>query len=394
VPTQSFGDFVASQPRQSFGDFIAATAQKPEQPSNLQRFAQSWWDHSVLKHPIDSAVGLVKSLVTFPDYHALSQDEKDQVDAHVEKAFHEAAHPTPELAGQVASSGTNAALITGATMGLAKGLGAVIDNADVIKGAARGAKNALTETAHFKGFDIPGGNVMAGSAGGSMAAHALGLPGELGAALGGAAPIVKGAVAGGRAALAARVAKAAAEGKVLSPDIVASILEELNAEPVPVAEAAAEAPASAEAPIATAQWEPGPAGTPEPWAPYQSPATGPVAQPAPPAAAAPGLTELQRMEDAADQHAAYLQGQADTITWANRTRKADRFSKYLQKNNLEPTAENLKAATKALAEREVPSAETVDMIHDRLGYQAAAPDLERQLADSIAAAKAKGATAK
>lgn len=99
-----------------------------EPASKLQRFAQSWWDHSVLKHPIDSAVGLVKSLVTFPDYHQLSDEEKAHVDTQMEKAFHEAAHPTPELAGQVASTGSNAALIAGATIGLGKGLGAVVDS--------------------------------------------------------------------------------------------------------------------------------------------------------------------------------------------------------------------------------------------------------------------------
>lgn len=199
-----------------------------EQPSNLQRFAQSWWDHSVLKHPIDSAVGLVKSLVTFPDYHTLTQDEKDQVDKHLGDAFSAAAHPTPELAGQVTSEGTNAAVLAGATAGLGKALGAVVDNADVIKGAAKGAAKATTETAHFKGFDIPGGNVMAGTAGGSIAARAVGLPGAAGAVVGGAAPIVRGAIQGGRAALAARITAAATEAKILHPDIAASMLESLN----------------------------------------------------------------------------------------------------------------------------------------------------------------------
>lgn len=98
----------------------------PEPPSALERFGQSWWDNSVLKHPIDSVVGLYKSLTTFPDYHQLSPEEKASVDDHMERAFHDAANPTPELAGQVASTGTNAAIVAAATAGVAKGLGVIV----------------------------------------------------------------------------------------------------------------------------------------------------------------------------------------------------------------------------------------------------------------------------
>jgi hypothetical protein len=110
----------------------------------------------------------------------------------------------------------------------------------------------------------------------------------------------------------------------------------------------------------------------------------------------PAISKQQRYEDAADAHAAYLQSQAETITWANRAHRADRFAKYFKKEKLDPTPENIVKATKELDERDAPSAETVDMIHDRLDYHApAAGDapaetaLEQQLRDSLAAQAAK-----
>ena len=155
------------------------------------------------------------------------------------------------------------------------------------------------------------------------------------------------------------------------------------------------------APAAPAPAAPAPA----PAAPVEppAPAPGPVTPAEPPPAA---LTPAQRLEDAADEQAARLHMQAQDIEWANRAHKADRFAAYLLKNKLDPTHENLTAAAKALAEREVPSADTVDMIHDRMGYDPpqaaqtaaaetpatpapAGPDLEQQLRDSIAAAQAK-----
>ena len=144
--------------------------------------------------------------------------------------------------------------------------------------------------------------------------------------------------------------------------------------------------------------EPGPFGTPEPPAHWEPPArtSGRLrpadwfAENAPPAAPEPipvsaGLSAAHKLEDAADEQAARMQSQAEDIVWANRAHKADRFAAYLLKNKLEPTPENLAGAAKAMAERAVPADETVPMIHDRMGYQAAVPDLEQQLRDSLAA---------
>ncbi len=78
------------------------------------------------------------------------------------------------------------------------------------KGAVRGAIDAGTADAHFRGISVPGGNVMAGAVGGGAAARALGLPTEAGAIVGGAAPIVRGAVTGAKSALATRAAEQAA----------------------------------------------------------------------------------------------------------------------------------------------------------------------------------------
>ncbi len=145
----------------------------------------------------------------------------------------------------------------------------------------------------------------------------------------------------------------------------------------------------------------GPQPAPEPPAPA-APAPAPAPEPQTPA-----LTSAQRIEDAAAEQAAHLQMQAEGIMWANRARKADRFAAYLKENDLAPTPPNLAYAAKALAEREVPSADTIDLIHDRMNYQPqaaevaeksrladmlapkpaetpAAPDLEQQLRDSIA----------
>lgn len=384
MPAQSFGDFVASTPppRQSFGDFVASPP--PEEPkSNLQRFAQSWWDHSVLKHPIDSAVGLVKSLVTFPDYHTLSQDEKDQVDKHLGDAFSAAAHPTPELAGQVTSEGTNAAVLAGATAGLGKALGAVVDNADVIKGAAKGAAKATTETAHFKGFDIPGGNVMAGTAGGSIAARAVGLPGAAGAVVGGAAPIVRGAIQGGRAALAARITAAATEAKILHPDIAASMLESLNED-----DGAKFGPQNEPAPVETP--------APQPQAAPASPvvSAGPIRPPlspqpvaAAPVAEAPAVQPKTDLEDLLekslkDPHIAdaakaeldqHLKDEglkkAGDIIDRNQTKRALKLGRFLQDYGITP--EHIESMTPAewaqvgeVAEVPKPSAMTIQKTKD------------------------------
>lgn len=122
-------------------------------------------------------------------------------------------------------------------------------------------------------------------------------------------------------------------------------------------------------------WEPGPPGTPppaqrwEPYAEYQKPAEAAPAQNA-------AITEAQRIEDAADEHAARLQMQAEDIIWGSRARKADRFADYLTKNKLEPTPDNLATAARAMSERAAPSDETVPMVHDRMGYQPPSPAIE------------------
>ena len=66
-----------------------------------------------------------------------------------------------------------------------------------------------------------------------------------------------------------------------------------------------------------------------------------------------------------------MQMQADDIIWANRAARADRFAAYMLKNGMEPTAANLARAAKEMGEKGgPPSAETVDMIHDRMGWNA------------------------
>jgi hypothetical protein len=153
-------------------------------------------------------------------------------------------------------------------------------------------------------------------------------------------------------------------------------------------------------------WEPGPPGTPETWAPFTPDARASL----PPelvakvdalrAATHPPIADAraaQLVEDAADEQAAQLQHQAEDITWANRARRADRFAQYLTENKLDPTPANLTKAAKALAEKGgPPSAETADMIADRMGYKpadAAKPtDLETLLQkslDAFNAAKAR-----
>jgi len=113
-----------------------------------------------------------------------------------------------------------------------RAVGAIADAAPAagtaVRGAARGAVDAATDTAHFRGLNIPGGNVMAGAVGGSAAARAVGLPGELGAVVGGAAPIVKGAIRGAKTALADRLAAAAETAAAESADPILNALATLR----------------------------------------------------------------------------------------------------------------------------------------------------------------------
>lgn len=120
----------------------------------------------------------------------------------------------------------------------------------------------------------------------------------------------------------------------------------------------------------------------------------PVGPPAP--AIDPARAAQIRIEDAADQQAARMQSQAEDIIWANRAHRADRFAAYMLKNDMEPTPVNLARAAKEMAESGgAPSAETVDMIHDRMGYnpQAAEDATRARMVDTLAPAEAEAPTA-
>jgi hypothetical protein len=239
-----------------------------------------------------------------------------------------------------------------------------------VKGGAAGAAKAATETAQFKGFSLPGGNVMAGAVAGGYAAHALGLPSEAGAVVGAAAPVVRGAVSGARAALAARVAKIAAAQKILDPATASEILNEINGGAS--AEASAEPAAAIPQPKVASQKLQASidAFNKARLAANRSGSAPEASAPAESEPAADGLTEAQRIEDAADEQAARLQHQAEDIIWANRARRADRFAEYLTRNKLDPTPGNIAKAAKEMAEKGgPPSAETVDMIADRMNYK-------------------------
>lgn len=146
----------------------------------------------------------------------------------------------------------------------------------------------------------------------------------------------------------------------------------------------------------------------------------------PPAAATaetptPAQIAPSRVEDAADAQDAWEKSRDESREWANRAARADRFAAYLTREGVEPTRVNLVRAAKEMAEAGgPPSAETVDMIHDRMNYQpqaaedatrsrltealtpsepAAAPaektELEQQLQASVdAVTKAKGKPAR
>lgn len=104
---------------------------------------------------------------------------------------------------------------------------------------------------------------------------------------------LKAGVQGGRAALAARIAKAAAEDKILAPDVAASMLESLNEDDVifhPPAQAAPSAPATA--PIEAPELPFTPAG------PVRPPLAGnPVAAADPVVEAAPVIQPKTDLED-------------------------------------------------------------------------------------------------
>lgn len=333
----------------------------PEPPSALERFGQSWWDNSVLKHPIDSVVGLYKSLTTMPDYHQLSAEEKAQVDAQVSKAFADAAHPTPEYAGMVASKGTNAALVSGATALLAKGFGVAVDS---------GIGPALKAGAQAAAPDVLAGGAKVGVG----AALADVVPGPLkyvagiAPATSGSRQIVRGLRKGfdaGKASLADRAAaNAAAAAPVAVPPAPAPVAGLLQAGPIIT-------PAPADASFVRAV--PAEYATPEepPVAPAAAAAAQPVAEP----------TDLEKQLQASlDRHP-----KADE----NRVQAADRWAQNLKQLNVPAPAPGDDAAwanlSRSLGERAgyVPAPDTRQMIRERL---AATPPTVQTLLDKSKAA--------
>ena len=103
----------------------------------------------------------------------------------------------------------------GATMAAPHLVGPALNAAPVVgtaaKGAVKGAYGAATEMVPFRRFGVsvslPKPLVTGGAT--AAAARMMGLPGEIGGAVGAAAPIVKGAYTGARAALSDRIAAAA-----------------------------------------------------------------------------------------------------------------------------------------------------------------------------------------
>lgn len=379
-----------------------------EPPSALQRFGRAWWNGT---HPIDSVVGLAKSLVTFPDYRELSPAEQAAVDAQFEKALGDAASPTAEYLGDVAAKGTSTALLMGVTAGLAKGFGIAAENSGSIlagaKGAVRGAAGALVEPAKFKGFSVPGGNVMAGAAGGGAAASALGLPRTAGAIVGGAAPIVRGAVQGAKGAIALEERRAILDtppANALPADQVASIFPGIEFAGTP--EPAAPAP---ETYAAT------PAGV-TPGGPIRPPlaSAAPSAAPSAPAAAIPGddlEALLKRSLELIGEKKSATPAVADAATEvaqrhpradANRVAAADRIARDVTKLEIElPPGDGPEhdaawgALAQNLGERKgyTPSADTRQLVRERVDAAAtksADAPLRSRLADALAPVKSVG----
>lgn len=118
-------------------------------------------------------------------------------------------------AGQVKDgnlSGAAGTLVGGygvpAALGAAGGTEAVRSIPTAVKGAVSGAADAATEMVPFSryGVKISAPKPVVTGAAGAAAARLMGLPATAGAAVGAAAPVVKGAISGARAALADRLA--------------------------------------------------------------------------------------------------------------------------------------------------------------------------------------------
>lgn len=262
---------------------------------------------------------------------------------------------------------------TGNAVDLAARAPAVVTAA---KGAAKGALEAVGEPVSIGGVEIPAALL-------GVKAHAV--------------TIARGAASGARAALTARAAAlraAATKGYVATPvwadlpEPVPQGVPELQPIPAPALPSGREPgpvpqseppPAPQRLPIwarLPEQQHPAqisrdlPAPEPVQAVPAEAPEIGNTIVSPPPEQLPHGIGEAQRIEDAADQHAARLQAQAEDIIWANRAHRADRFAAYLLREGIEPTPVNLARAAKEMGEKGgPPSDETVPMIHDRMNYQ-------------------------
>jgi hypothetical protein len=124
------------------------------------------------------------------------------------------------------------------------------------RGAAKGAYQAATETVPLTklGVEVSLPKPLVTGAAAATAARVVGLPHELGAVVGAAAPIVKGAVEGAKAALAERVQRAVESLKTpeaeAPPATGPGVPPSPEPTPTPTPQAAAPAPAVVEPPAA------------------------------------------------------------------------------------------------------------------------------------------------
>ncbi len=198
----------------------------------------------------------------------------------------------------------------------------------------------------------------AGAAAGGYAASQVGLPHQLGAVIGAGIPIVKGAIKGGRAALATRIAKAAGEDKILAPDIAASMLESLNEDDAvfhPPAQAAPVTPVIA--PSAAPESPFTPAGPVRPPLASQPVAAAPAAEPAPALTPKTDLEDLleRSLKDPVISRAAVTEldehlkaeglKKTGEIIDKNQTRRALKLGRFLQSHGM--TTEHVSGLTPA-----------------------------------------------
>jgi hypothetical protein len=116
-------------------------------------------------------------------------------------------------------------------------------------------------------------------------------------------------------------------------------------------------------------WTPAPSpAEPAPQEAPEAPPSAPVAQTPMPAPGTPPISDAQRFEDAQTEALAQRRMRDQDAEWGNRTRLADKFSKQLAAQKLDPTPENIARLARTMGQRELPSADTVDMIHDRMKY--------------------------